>query len=205
MICELILQWQSSANPRDLELLLDAAGGLLDRTARAALCHQRVTDPAAVDDTVSLVLNHLRRLPGGSPRERPVACFAPRSSPTGGDPGEAYLVWLTTERARDVARFRRQRDQLVRPFSSVDVSGTAMHRHAAAVCTTDSDEAADSESERMREAVEQLEPRLAAVVRMLLDGLSQAAIAARLQVCEGTVSRLRGRAIAQLRHLVLRK
>lgn len=37
---------------------------------------------------------------------------------------------------------------------------------------------------------------------MLLAGKSQAAIAHVLEVCEGTVSRLRGRAIAELKRLM---
>ena len=201
-ICCLILKWQSSANTRDLEMLLDAAHGLMKRTARAALCRQGITDPSAIDDTVSLVLNHLRRIPGGSPRERPVARFDPACAAGDIDEGEAYLVWLTTERARDVARARRRRDHLIQPFSDIDDAASPIRRRSAPVATIDHD---GDEEERVCEALHKLEPRLAAVVTMLLEGLPQTTIAARLRVCEGTVSRLRGRAIARLRELLVRR
>jgi DNA-binding NarL/FixJ family response regulator len=40
------------------------------------------------------------------------------------------------------------------------------------------------------------------VIELLLDGNSQASIAQTLHVCEGTVSRMRGRAIMELRRLL---
>ena len=47
-----------------------------------------------------------------------------------------------------------------------------------------------------------LEPRLRTVVELLLEGKSQVVIAHVLVVCEGTVSRLRTRAIAELKRLL---
>ena len=54
---------------------------------------------------------------------------------------------------------------------------------------------------RLHEAIKKLEPRLRTVIDMLLDGKSQAVIAHVLNICEGTVSRLRCRAIEELQRL----
>ncbi|NBW96972.1 MAG: sigma-70 family RNA polymerase sigma factor, partial [Planctomycetia bacterium] len=54
---------------------------------------------------------------------------------------------------------------------------------------------------RLHAAIGRLEPRLRTVVELLLEGKSQAVIAHALDVCEGTVSRLRSRAVAELRRM----
>jgi RNA polymerase sigma factor (sigma-70 family) len=56
--------------------------------------------------------------------------------------------------------------------------------------------------DRVRAAAKQLEPRQRLLVELLLEGKSQTVIAHVLGVCEGTVSRLRARAIAALQSLV---
>lgn len=53
--------------------------------------------------------------------------------------------------------------------------------------------------DRVRQAAATLEPRERAVVELLLEGQSQRTIATALALSEGTVSRLRSRAIESLR------
>ena len=55
---------------------------------------------------------------------------------------------------------------------------------------------------RLKQAIDGLKERQATVIRMLIKGTNQARIAAKLNICEGTVSRLRNRAIARLRHIL---
>ena len=56
--------------------------------------------------------------------------------------------------------------------------------------------------DRLREAVERLPARERLVAELLLEGKSQATIAHVLDVCEGTVSRLRSRAVGLLKELL---
>lgn len=204
-IRRLLLRWQASADPSDLESLIRVTSHLMERVAQATLRRHHISDPDAVDDTTSLVLDHLRRLPGSSPSERGVARFACRNSADGADHGEAYIVWLTTERARDVARGRRRIDRRLQRLSFLS---STMHFHATrSMAIASRDDVEDHQEatavERMRQAIDSLEPRLAIVMRLLLDGITQSAIAARLGVCEGTVSRMRVRAIAHLRQTLM--
>jgi RNA polymerase sigma factor (sigma-70 family) len=76
------------------------------------------------------------------------------------------------------------------------VDDTGIDTHANA------DEIESDATARMHDALPLLEPRSRTVVELLLDGKSQAVIAHVLGVCEGTVSRLRTRAIAELRRLL---
>ena len=57
-------------------------------------------------------------------------------------------------------------------------------------------------SRQLLDAVAQLEPPLRQLVELLLEGKSQATIAHVLNVCEGTVSRMRKRAVDRLRELL---
>jgi len=56
---------------------------------------------------------------------------------------------------------------------------------------------------RLHDAILHLPPRERLVMELLLEGKNQATIAHVLDVCEGTVSRLRMRAIASLRDLMV--
>ena len=55
---------------------------------------------------------------------------------------------------------------------------------------------------QLHEAIGMLPPRKRMVIELLLEGKSQAVISHMIGVCEGTVSRLRWRATAQLRALL---
>ena len=194
----LLAAWQSSGDPARLAPLLAAARPIIERTARRILLRRAVADPAAIDDVVSQVFDHLRRLPGTSTGERLVASFTPR--PQSEDDGCGYVVWLSSRRALDVVRDRRRCRRQARCFveiAAADLAGLADTGHA-----TPDDSPAPDTCRRLHAAIAQCEPRQRLVVELLLAGKSQAVIAFVLGVCEGTVSRLRSKAIDSLRRLL---
>lgn len=204
-IASLLLAWQATGAEDGFEDLLDAVRGVIEQVARRVLHRHHIDDPAAVDDAVSLVFDHLRRLPPHARAGRSVAPFRPRDDRGDGDAGTAYLTWLATERARDVARATRAHARRARPFSQLDDAARHSFTKRCASLTSPeelylSDDNADgNRAARLAEAIPRLDPPLGHVLTMLLKGMSQAAIAAKLRVCEGTVSRMRARAISQLR------
>lgn len=204
----LLLDWQATADQSHLEPLVAAIRPLAERMATATLHRHGIRDSYAVDEVVSLVLDHLRRLPGAPTDERPVASFAPRriARCNGSliDLGQAFLVWLTRERAADVARSRRRQARHTTVFSELEkpvrhrLQDSADPGDAAA---TDIAAYADL-CVRLRDVIPRLPPRERTVIELLLEGKSQTVIAHVLGVCEGTVSRLRGRATIVLRTLL---
>jgi DNA-binding CsgD family transcriptional regulator len=201
VLAQLLIDWQTTADEQFLESLLRASADIVRRTARAVLIRHGFADPAAVEDAVTLVLDHLRRLPGASTDENAVTEFCPRRLPADKDPGEAYIVWLSKERARDVARRRHARARHVQPLAEIESAGLLTPVHAL---ISSSGPDADTLSQLYR-AIDGLQQRQAYVIRMLITGQSQAEIATKLKVCEGTVSRLRTSAIAKLREILLAK
>jgi RNA polymerase sigma factor (sigma-70 family) len=85
------------------------------------------------------------------------------------------------------------------PFSAAidDVREALVTRRPAAALVAEAET-----HDRLAAAIDRLEPQLRTVVQMLLDGKSQVVIAHVLGVCEGTVSRVRSRALAKLRALL---
>jgi DNA-directed RNA polymerase specialized sigma24 family protein len=209
-----LLQWQADGDAAVLEALLRGILPLLERLASRTLRRHGIADCSAVDDAISLVIDHLRRLHGTAADERTVARFRPscpqqhRREPVdtanAGDTGLAYVSWLIRDRAADVARTRRREAQHAIPFSLLgNIEQRIINKRAEhwsdSVAGIGS---AAEEAAAVREAIAMLEPRLRTVIELLLDGKSQAAIAMTLHVCEGTVSRMRGRAIMELRRLL---
>lgn len=195
-----LLAWQETADEARLERVVRATTAHLATVARGVLKRHHVDDWSAVDDALSLVLDHLRRLPAAKTDDRAVARFeTSRSLHRGdGDPGVAYLTWLVKERALDVVRKRRRHA----------ARETRLEECMAERCRCDGTRSRESPSgggcdadhlPQLHAAIARLEPRLRTVVELLLDGKSQALIAHALDVCEGTVSRLRTRAIAELK------
>lgn len=189
--------WQETGDPDRLAALVVAVRPAVEAVAGRVLRSRRIMDRSKVDDVVSLVLDHLRRLPRGLEGERAVAMF--RGDEPGTDRGGAYIRLLARNRALDVARSNRRDRRHCRPFSAVgdDVWHSLMGRrvldqHAAEADTRD----------RFAAAIDRLEPELRPVVELLLAGKSQAVIAHVLGVCEGTVSRVRRRAVEKLRALM---
>jgi RNA polymerase sigma factor (sigma-70 family) len=196
--------WQETADANQLAELVMEARPQLEEAARRTLRRLGIGDWSAVDDAVSLVLDHLRRLPQAAAGERAVAQFdVGRTAGTrAGDCGLAYLLWLARERALDIARHRRRqarRCELIATAAGVLLTDRARDDLASSEPPA---EAAADPAARLHAALDRLEPRLRTVVEMLLTGKSQAAIAHVLEVCEGTVSRLRGRAIAELKRVM---
>ena len=204
----LLLEWQSSADSECLALLLAAARPLVERMAASTLRRHLVPDPAAVDDAVSLVFDHLRRLPGASPGETPVARFAPRRAALDGttsdDAGLTYVIWLARDRAIDVARSRRRIARHIACFSelSADATRRLASRPEDGAAAGSSEAPLAAMRSRLHDAIQLLEPRERTVIEMLLDGKTQVVIAHALDVCEGTVSRLRSKALTSLRLLL---
>lgn len=206
--------WQETADEDRLAEVVMEARPQLEAAARCVLRRLGIGDWSAVDDAVSLVLDHLRRLPQAAAGERAVAQFdaGHATAARAGDRGLAYLRWLAHERALDVARQRRRqgrRRQRIATAAGAQLADRAHSDHARGDRAWSehswSDPPADTAADpaaRLHTALDRLEPRLRTVVEMLLAGKSQAAIAHVLEVCEGTVSRLRGRAIAELKRLM---
>ena len=189
--------WQATANPEQLAVLVVAIRPMVEAVATRALRSRRIADRSAVDDVVSLVLDHLRRLPRGLEGERHVALF--RGDEPGTDTGAAFIRVLSRNRALDVARSRGRRARRTVPFSAAiaDVRAALVVRRAAAALVAEAET-----HDRLAAAIDRLEPQQRTVVQMLLDGKSQVVIAHVLGVCEGTVSRIRSRALAKLRTLM---
>lgn len=189
--------WQATADPERLAMLVAAVRPMVEAVATRVLRGRHIADLSAVDDVVSLVLDHLRRLPRGLEDERHVALF--RGDEPGADTGTAFIRILARNRAIDVARSRGRRARRSVPFSAAidDVREALVTRQDVAVLVAEA-EAHD----RLAAAIDRLQPQPRTVVQMLLDGKSQAVIAHVLGVCEGTVSRVRSRAVAKLRRLM---
>ena len=202
-VAEQIIDWQMSGSERVLEALLRAVLPRLESAIQRSLRRQGIHDLSAIDDTLSLILDHLRRLPGVGNGERHVAKFIPRPAVTrgvaGGDAGIAYLEQLACSRAVDVARRRRR--QAPQVFSALCPQSKKPFEE-----TIVGDDAIGNTSPTIRdlvcEAAARLEPRQRLLIELLLAGKSQAMIAHVLEVAEGTVSRLRLKAIESLRRIL---
>ena len=191
----LLEEWQSSADPERLEAVVAVVRPLVEMAAGRELARCHVADRSAIDDVVSLVLDHLRRLPRGLEGERQVAAFRGDEAAVGR--GLAFIRLLARNRARDVARARLRRERHAMVFSLLDDAGRRAVSGGGAA-----EAAAADLHDRLVEAVQRLEPPLRTVVELLLEGKSQVVIAHVLDVCEGTVSRMRSRAVARLREFL---
>ena len=203
-----LLDWQTTGDSNCLALLVETILPLVGQTAKSRLRRLGIHDPSAVDETISLLLDHLRRLPNSASNERTVARFVPRRATSCAcsliDSGRAYVVWLTRERAADVARARRRRSRHTTVFSLLDTRMTSRLQESIASDDAFCDDMT-SQAElclRLHDAIPHLPNRERLVMELLLEGKTQATIAHVLDVCEGTVSRLRMRAIATLRDLM---
>lgn len=195
----LVLHWQETGSHAALEALIRASLPELRRVIERTLRGRGTRDPAAVDDALALVLDHLRRLAAGGDDERGVMKFsATRPSPESRavrDPGIVYIRQIARARAIDVARGRRRQRSVA--LSQLDEGVACRPQQAPAGGPAD-----PTLGERLHAVVGRLEPRERALVELLLEGKNQAVIAHVLGISEGTVSRLRGRAIESLRRLL---
>lgn len=198
-IARLIDCWQDEHDPAVLEALLVAVGRRVEHVVARTLRRHGIRDPAACDDATALVVDQIRRL-GDSHDAAPVVRFEAGRTPAGGgaDPGWAYLRCVAMSRARDVARDRRRWERRATSLATIAaaVSSPAADVEAA-VAVAD-----DLARERLHAAIAALDERSRTLVALLLDGKTQTVIAHVLGVCEGTVSRIRARAITRLRELL---
>jgi len=202
-VAEQIIDWQTNGSEAVLESLLRCVLPRLESVIQRVLRRRGIRDASAIDDTLSLVPDHLRRLPRREDGERDVARFAPRPAVAGGaargDAGIAYLMQLAHSRAIDVAR-RRQR-RATRVFSEIG-SQDGIAFEATIIGDDPIGAASPNLRDSIAEAASRLEPRQRLVIELLLAGKSQAMIAHVLEVSEGTVSRLRLKAIESLRQIL---
>lgn len=206
-IDSLLLEWQSSGDTFCLERLIATITPSLERIAGQTLLRHGIRDRSAIDDATELVFDHLRRLPDNGYTERSVVKFDPvrlRSQCAMGSSAEAYLHRLTHDRAIDVARARRRHSRRFVPFSHLNAAGAVevAERPEATDEELDGPDPCHEATQRLYEAVGQLQPRQRAVIEFLREGKSQVVIAHALGVCEGTVSRLRVKAVVELRRLL---
>lgn len=195
-VSSLLAAWQDTGDHATLGSLVAVIREDCLWTISRLLRRLGIRDPDAVEDAFALVLGHLRRLPG-THGERSVSRFQVATDIIGGDQGEAFVRWLCQERARDVARSIRRR---ARRFPFTDLEATRQH-----VLDNRALDAADGlalptvDESLIRAAVTRLDSRQRTVVELLLEGKNQVVIAHVLGASEGTVSRIRARAIAALR------
>jgi DNA-directed RNA polymerase specialized sigma24 family protein len=195
----LLCAWQSTGSHAALEDLVHAAEPVATLVIGRVLAQRGIRDPAALDDALALVFNHLRRLPGPAVGESAVTSFDPARG-TAADHGRAYLQRLAHDRAVDVARRVRRDSRRVASFSALeDAAAAGLEGRLAMQVTSFRGEDDEPPGCVITEVIGQLDPRERELVRLLLEGKSQAVIAHMLGVCDGTVSRLRGRVIVKLR------
>jgi len=197
-LADLLVDWQETGRHAAFEAIVARVRPRLMQVIAVTLASKGIQDPAATDDALSLVLDHLRRLAGGGQDDREVGKFSPaRAKQASHDPGWGYLGQLARSRACDVARDRRRQSPV---FSQLERA--AGKRFEQAIADAEPGGAAPPLADRLREAARSLEPRQRLLIELLLDGKSQSLIAHVLAVSEGTVSRLRSQAIKSLRRIL---
>lgn len=182
----LLEAWQTTGDPEDFRRLWQATRSIVESVVHKTLYRQGIRDPAAADEAVSLVINHLRRLPSQG-----VANFDGNQTVAG------YLCWLSSRRCRDVARsLRRRREvslcgawsQIAEPSGDPDVDY--------------SEGESDGLADDLADAIRALDERSRLVIERHLAGEPQVLTAKALGVCGGTITRIRQRAIQRLRELL---
>ena len=205
----LLLIFQDQGCHEAFEKLLTAAKPIIESAAKATLRTRNVDAGNLVDDTLSAVLNHLRRLPAHALRqntEQPasdqaVQAFTPQ--PDKPDAGRQYLIWLTQRRAADVAR-REHRWRRQQSFTETTVS--QLDDAIARQSFTDQHAHTDHRQQQeqltwLQSAFEQLEESEQLLMAMVLEGKTLAVIAHVLDCSEGTASRRRQRIETKLQAL----
>lgn len=193
-ITGLLARWQDDHDPAAFDALWRAVGHQVEQIVARALRRRGIRDPGACDDATALVIAQIHRL-GSVVAPHSAARFDAGRTPADGssDPCWAYLRCVAESRARDVARARWRR-------SRHETCHAAAGEPSVEPAVTDSP--AQAAVARLEPAVALLDEQARIVVTLLLEGKSQAVAAHVLGVCEGTVSRIRARAIARLRTLL---
>jgi RNA polymerase sigma factor (sigma-70 family) len=184
--CRLLQAWQAGGGPDDFHQLWKGIKSMVESTVRKTLCRQGIRDPSAADEAISLVMGHLLRLPSGG-----VAKFDGNQSATG------YLFWLSSRRCRDVTRSLRRRREV--SLSEVE------RRIAEPLVESHFDCGEDRHGgmiNSLHDAMKALDERSQLVIERYLASEPQIITAKFLGISEGTVTRVRQRAIEKLRKLL---
>lgn len=196
-VTELILEWQALGEEECFTHLVKAVRPIIEATAKQWLQRQQRLNTVTIDEIVSEVLDHLRRLQPHPSKEQPVTPFRPE--PDGNDvAGHRYVRWLARRRTQDVLRRERRRGRRLPTFTETGLE----HQAVAALAEPFDTQPRQEHVDALRLAVESLEAVNLEVIKRLLHGQSQCEIAASLGVSEGTVSRRRANAIRQLKSLI---
>ena len=205
----LLLIFQDQGCHEAFKKLLTAAKPIIESVAKATLRTRTVDAGNLVDDTLSAVLNHLRRLPAHALRqntEQPasdqaVQAFTPQ--PDKPDAGRQYLIWLTQRRAADVARSEHrwgQQQSFTKTTASQLDNAIARqsfaHQHAHTAHRQQQEQLT-----WLQLACEQLEESEQLLLAMVLEGKTLAVIAHVLDCSEGTASRRRQRIETKLQSM----
>lgn len=193
----LLRAWQADGREQTLESLVRIAAPIVEHAARRELRGFGIRDPAAADDAVARVFDHLRRLHGTAAGERRVTGFGAGAPHAGHASALTFIRLLARSRARDVARSRRRAGRHERPFATLD-DAARDHVHAVAATDGDDDPVTDLKP-RLLAAIAALDGRERMAISLRLEGKSLAVVAHALDVCEGTASRIHARAVATLR------
>jgi RNA polymerase sigma factor (sigma-70 family) len=183
-LAHLLCEWQVSGDCDKFANLWAHAASLVRQSVRITLARAHIRDPASADDAVSLVMEHLRRLPSGE-----VTQYDHERDATN------YLRWLAAMRAGDVIRRRRRQSRRERSWPeqwgfapSVNEPEDASQAGWAAETIL-----------ALKNAIAELDERSQDVLMSHFEGERQADTARRLGVCPGTVTRIRQRAVEKLR------
>ena len=203
----LLLRWQDQQDDEALYNLFTTAQRLLESVAERTLRGAVPDSSSLVDETVSLVLDHLRRLPlhhqtvtDPLATDRAVRPFRP--DPRKQNAGRRYLVWLTRRRAMDVARREQRHRRRCRCDTASDphqVAAAITRESWARQLAAASQARQDDRIEWVRAMLALLDPADRLLMEMAVEGKTLATIAHVLDCSEGTVSRRRQRIERSLR------
>ena len=185
-IRSLLQAWQAGGAPDDFHQLWKGIKSIVESTVRKTLRRQGIRDPSATDEAVSLVMGHLLRLPSGG-----VAAFDGNQSATG------YLFWLSNRRCRDVTRSLRRRREVSLSEVETRIAEPLVESHFD--CGEDRH---GGMINSLHDAMKALDERSQLVIERYLASEPQIVTAKFLGISEGTVTRVRQRAIQRLRELL---
>ena len=184
--CRLLQAWQAGGTPDDFHQLWTGIQSMVESTVRKTLCRQGIRDPSAADEAISLVMGHLLRLPSGG-----VATFDGNQTATG------YLFWLSSRRCRDVTRSLRRRREVSLSEVETRIAEPLVESHFD--CGEDRH---GGMINSLHDAIKALDERSRLVIERYLASEPQIVTAKFLGISEGTVTRVRQRAIQRLRELL---
>lgn len=208
----LLLAWQEQRRQDALVQLLREARPLVESVARQTLQKVGLADGPSIDDAVTLVFDHLWRLPRAavsataqgnghlSQQPRAVTPFSPGLGDVAA--GERFLIWLTRRRAADIARRQRRRVDSFSQHSSQRLQRAEAVAASQQLADDESQLLHDDRKTWLHDMLGHLSPADRLLMELSLAGKTLAVIAHVLDCCEGTVCRRRQRIEEWLRESV---